>query len=262
MTMYHSNPMDAAPGHHLLDHCRSYILTQLQGLEDPSTTFPPSPGPAITIAHQAGSGAHEIAVLLAGYLQAEEGVGPVAWTVFDRTLLEKVLLEHHLPQSLAQFLPEDRRTYIQDAMVELLGMVPPSWELVPQIASTILHLAIAGHVILLGRGANLITAGIPEVFHVRLIASLPRRIERIRELNHVSSDEAAAYIKKEDSARGRYVKANFHVGIDDDQLYHLVLNTDLIPAADAVRIIAHGMRITQPQSSPGRIKCFGPSQSS
>ena len=39
--------------------------------------------------------------------------------------------------------------------------------------------AVQYFVILVGRGANLITASLPRVFHVRLIAPLPERIERV-----------------------------------------------------------------------------------
>ena len=75
-------------------------------------------------------------------------------------------------------MPEDRRSYIKDVMEELVGLRPPSWVMASQVAETILHLVEAGHVILVGRGASFITARMPNVFHVRLIASLPKRVER------------------------------------------------------------------------------------
>lgn len=53
---------------------------------------------------------------------------------------------------------------------------------------------------------------------------------------------ATAFIEKEDSAHGRYVKGSFHVGIDDDHLYHLVLNTDRFPCPEAAQLIAEGAR--------------------
>lgn len=139
-------------------------------------------------------------------------------------------------------MPENRRSYIQDIMEELMGLRPPSWVMVPKIAETVLHLANAGHVILVGRGANLLTTRMPNVFHVRLIASLPRRIERVQKLNHLTAEKAAKFVKKEDRARGRYVKAHFHVCIDDDLLYHLVINTDRIPCLSAARLIADEAR--------------------
>jgi len=60
-----------------------------------------APGPAVTISRQAGIGGDEIATLLAGLLQAREPRGSVPWTVF-RHLLEQVLREHNLPESLAE----------------------------------------------------------------------------------------------------------------------------------------------------------------
>ncbi|MGA2083314.1 MAG: cytidylate kinase-like family protein [Holophaga sp.] len=227
-----------------LDQCNAYVHAQLEFRESHAAVpNPHAPGPAITISHLAGSGAHEIAIRLTGFLQVSEPDGPVPWTVFDRNLVEKVLEDHHLSQTLAKFIPEDRRNYIQDAMTEMVGVIPPSWDTVPQIASTVLHLADAGHVILVGRGANFITSRVPNVFHVRLIASLPKRIERIQRLHNLTAQEAAEWIKKEDHARGRYVKSHFHVGINDDLLYHLIINTDRVPCAEAVQLIAHGMRL-------------------
>jgi cytidylate kinase len=112
--------------------------------------------------------------------------------------------------------------------------------MVPQIAETVLHLADVGQVILVGRGANFITARMPNVFHVHLIASVPGRIERVQKLNHMTPAEAAKFIKNQDRAGGRYVKSHFHVCKDDDLLYHLVINTDRVPCGDAAALIADG----------------------
>src|SRR5664280_593495 len=188
-----------------LERCHSYLLQQLQVKKKPLVTRnPPSLGPAITISYQTGSGAHEIAERLAKHMQAGEPKGSVPWTAFDRNMVEKVLEEHHLPQSLAMVLEEDRRTLIEDVMEEFAGIRPPSWVVVPKVAETVVHLAAAGHVILVGRGANFITARMPNVFHIHLVAPLEKRIERMRQLDHLTAEEAAKAVNKEDHARGRY----------------------------------------------------------
>jgi hypothetical protein len=226
-----------------LRRCRSYVAYWLSEQKEPSATrrWPP-PGPAVTVSQQTGAGAHEIALRLAALLQAREPKGSAPWTVFDRQLVEKVLEEHHLPTRLANLMPEDRRSYLDDVLDEIIGLRPPSWELVPMVIKSILHLADAGHVILVGRGAGFVTAKMPNVFHVRLIASLPRRIERVQQLETLSPKEAAKFIAKSDRGRGRYVKAYFHNRVDDDLQYHLVLNTDRIPPPDAAEVIAEGAR--------------------
>jgi cytidylate kinase len=237
-----------------LDLCRTYIVSQLEDHRRSSALARwPKPGPAVTISAQTGAGSHEMARELAVLLQQDEPGGGVAWTVFDRQLVEKVLEEHHLPKELAKHMPEDRRSFIRDVMDELVGLRPPSWVMVPQIAETVLHLVEAGRVILVGRGASFITARMPNVFHVRLIASLPRRIERIQQSEKLSREEAAKFVARNDRGQGRYVKAHFHARVGDELQYHLVLNTDRIPPNDAAALVAEGARrcLSRAMKSPG-----------
>jgi hypothetical protein len=222
-----------------LDRCREYVIYQLEEKKRaPARGRQPPPGPAITISYETGAGAHEMARSLAGILQTGQPKGSSPWTVFDRQLVEKVLEENHLPKSLAKFLPEERRSYIRDVMEELVGLRPPSWVVEPLVAESILHLADAGHVILVGRGASVITARMPNVFHVRLIASLAGRIQRVQKQENLSPKEAARFVTSTDRGRGRYVQAYFHGRLDNELLYHLVLNTDLIPPPEAAELIA------------------------
>jgi hypothetical protein len=236
-----------------MDRCRSYLVYQLNGGKElPARHHKTLPGPAITMSYQTGAGEHEVAGWLAGLLQAGEYVGTTPWTVFYRNLVERVLKEHNLPANLAKFVPEDRRCFIREAMDELVGLHPPSWVMVPEIAKTVLHLVDAGHVILVGRGASLITTHIPNVFHVRLIASLPTRIERVQKLANLTPEEAAKFVAMSDRQRGRYARAHFHASAENDLLYHMVVNTDRIPYPSAAQMIADAARVffsTQAESS-------------
>lgn len=171
-------------------------------------------------------------------LQQSEPAKAVRWTVFDRELIDQVLAEHHLPKELGSVMPEERRSYIQEVLEDQMGVRPPSWVLAPKIAETVLHLVSAGHVILVGRGANIIARRMPNVFHVRLIGSLPQRVERMRQLRGVSGDAAAKLVEDEDQAHSGYARAHFHVQPGDDHLYHLILNTDDIPPSESARMIA------------------------
>jgi len=229
-------------GKHQLEQCHSYLRAELRPQRGHPAAAAQPPGPALTICHQTGAGAHEVAALVAGLLQAAEAAGASKWTVFDRELVARVLEEHHLPQSLAERLPEDRRTWIQDLMEELVGLRPTSWEMVPKIMETVLHLANSGHVVLVGRGANLITARMPNVFHVRLISPLAERMARIERLEHLAPDAAAEFIAHGDRGRERFVKTHFHVQVEDELLYHLVINTGRIPIPDAAQLIADAAR--------------------
>jgi cytidylate kinase len=234
----HSSSKESA-----LDQCNSYIRSLIQDRRTRSLADQPrQPGPAITISYQAGAGAHEIARLLARHLQSTDSIGNVPWTVFDHHLVEQVLEEHHLPQSLAKFMPEERRSYLQEVIEDLAGIRPPSWVTVPLVTETVLHLADSGRVVLVGRGANVITDRMPNVFHVRLIAPLPARIAWVQLANNLTEKMAAKFVVKSDRARGRYALAHFNICMDDDLLYHLVINTGRIPIPDAVELIAGAAR--------------------
>jgi cytidylate kinase len=192
---------------------------------------------AVTISRQAGSGGHVVAERLAAYLQARTTGQVRPWTVFDRNLVEKVLEDHHLPGRLARFMPEDRISALEDTLEDLFGLHPPSWTLVHKTAETILHLAELGNVILIGRGANIVTNKLDHVFHVRLVGSLEKRSEYVEKSRPVGKKAALEFIREEDRGRRRYLKKYFHKDIDDPLLYHLVINTDLVDYETAARLI-------------------------
>lgn len=129
-------------------------------------------------------------------------------------------------------------TELQDITNELFGLHPASWMVVEQTAETILHLAELGNVIIIGRGANVITTRLPDVFHVRLVAPLEKRIEHAHEFYEMTKKEARAFCLREDLGRVRYLKKYFKADINDPLLYHLTINTGLVSYDEAARLIA------------------------
>ncbi|HEY5914798.1 MAG TPA: cytidylate kinase-like family protein [Verrucomicrobiae bacterium] len=229
-----------------LERCLSFINCQLQGSRGRTPAYRDGEHKrAVTISRQAGSGAHMVAAKLAELLQAQEPPEQCPWAVFDRNLVEKVLEDHNLPSRLAKFMPEDKISGISDTMDELFGLHPPSWTLVHKTAETILHLADLGNVIIIGRGAALITAKLDYVFHVRLVGSVERRAQYLMLHNSLPEKAALDLVQQEDQGRKRYLKKYFDKDVDDPLLYHLTINTDVVPYEEAARIIA-GAVATKP----------------
>jgi cytidylate kinase len=218
-----------------LDRCYSFINSQTTPAANPAV--PAGIRRAVTISRQAGCGAVHVAEKLANYLQRHAPVPGVNWTVFDRELMDKVLADHNLPKYLAQFLPEDRASQIEDTLADIFGVHPPTQTVVKQTAETLLQLAELGNAILIGRAGNIVTAKLPNILHVRLVASLEDRIERICRDDHKSPAEARQFCLEEELARTRYVKTYFHADINDALLYHLVINTSLVGCNNAARMI-------------------------
>lgn len=222
-----------------MDQCLSFINCQLQPADGRARfTGNGDRARAVTISREAGCGALVVAEKLAKLLQTSSPKGAPPWTVFDRNLMDKVLEDHNLPARLAQFLPEDRTSQVQDIMDDLFGWRPASGTIVQQTSETILQLAEMGQVILIGRAANVITAKLPHVFHVRLVAPMGKRVEHARAFYGMSEKAARDFILREDGGRKRYLKKYFDAQIDDPLLYHLTINTGLVSFEAAARIIA------------------------
>jgi cytidylate kinase len=222
-----------------LDRCFSFINSH--GTTAKHTAAEPHIRRAVTLSRQAGCGAVMVAEKLAGYLQQHSPPDGTVWTVFDRELMDKVLADHNLPKYLAQFLPEDRASQIEDTLADIFGVHPPTQTVVQQTAETLLQLAELGSAIIIGRAGNIVTAKLPNVLHVRLVAPLEDRIERICRDDKKTPAEARRFCLEEEQARARYVKTYFRADINDALLYHLVVNTSRVGCDHAARLIGEAV---------------------
>ncbi|MCX8010592.1 MAG: cytidylate kinase-like family protein [Ignavibacteria bacterium] len=218
--------------------CKQYIETHKKLSEQSiQTKIPVEVGPCITISRETGSGSFKLAQHLVDYLESYYKESSMRWTIFDRNLIEKVLEDHQLPNTISDFLTEDKHSFTKSMMDELFGLHPSPRTLVQKTVETILQIAQIGYSIIIGRGGNIATAKLNNTFHVRLVAPLEMRIAHIRKLNNLSVKEAERYIKEQDLARRNYIKKYFHRDVDDPKLYHIVINLGLISHEQAAKII-------------------------
>ncbi len=225
----------------IMEKSSAYILSQRRDRNEAvSVADSRRLKPVITFSHQTGAGAPEIAGQAAQILQKTELMAGGTWEVFDQQIIEKALLQERWPKKLAEKITEEKRFFFDELMDDLFGLGPPSWVLMPRVVETMLRLATAGHAILVGHGATIVTAKLPNVFHVRLTGSLARRIERVQKLRDLAPEAAANFVGVEDRKRKKYLKAHFHARLDNELLYDLAINTDRISNADAAAMIAEG----------------------
>jgi cytidylate kinase len=195
--------------------------------------------PAITISRQAGAGAITVAKLVAEELDIGcPGDPPCPWAVFDRNLVEEIVRDNSLSQKVADYLVEDVKFPLSDAFEAMLGLHPSSWRMMEQAAATIRKLALKGNVILVGRGSAAITANLPHVLHVRLVAPFEQRVRHFELYYHVDQKEAPRLVRERDEARRRYVR-QFGADIDDPVNYALIINTGQISFEEAARVITN-----------------------
>jgi cytidylate kinase len=216
-----------------IEKARSYIESHPKGLPERRK------GPCITISREAGAGSDMVSEKLIEFFQQHCKDESIKWTVFDRNLIEKILEDHNLPERLRGFFTDEKRSKITTAVNELFGVQPPKWSILQKVSETILELAQSGYVIIVGRGANIITAKMRNAFHVRLVSNLENRIIHIQAHYSLGRKDAIDFIKKEDEVRKNFLQTNFRKRIDDPSLYHMIINTSVVTYEEAADMIGN-----------------------
>ena len=224
-----------------LKRCHSFVVCHL-GDEQKGDPKLVQQIPFLTISRQTGAKARSLGNQLQKLLGKEFPRKDNDWTIFDRNLVQTAMKEHGLPERFARYLPEGHISEIGSLIGELLGLHPPIYELNQDVFETLIHLANLGGVILVGRGAHVVTRKLSHGFHLRLVGSKQTRAKHAAEYYKISYDEAVEFISYEDKARRIWVRENFDEDINDPSCYDLCINTDRIPVEDAAHLIVDEMK--------------------
>jgi cytidylate kinase len=192
--------------------------------------------PFLTISREAGAGGISVAKKVVELLNA--GQHKIPWTVFDKELIEVVRKQHNLSDDVAKYMTESSVNEITDYIGEMLGLHPSSFELVQKTNETIITLARMGKTIIVGRGGHLLTNRLEGGFHVRIVAPVDWRLQRLQENNKLNEKEARTRLKETDNSRRKYVRDNFDSDVEDVLNYDCTINSGQMTLDAAAALIA------------------------
>lgn len=216
----------------------------------------------ITISRQFGSGGDEIARQLC----QETG-----FPLFDKRLVDEAAREAGLDDQRVMDFSEDNYT-VRSFLDRLFGSAPilpysgiwpdeiaavyglENMRLTDKEHVNLMQKAIwrawqIGNILIVGRGGQVLLQHQPGVLHLRIVAPLENRIERVKETLRQYEAEfeadherhrdvrAAELIAQRDSASADYIKRFYHADWSDPQLYHLTINTGKVSITQAVNTI-------------------------
>jgi len=99
------------------------------------------------------------------------------------------------------------------------------------------ELADQGKVILIGRAGCVLLRERLDVFHVRLVAPVAQRVERIAQQRGLSPAAAQAQVEASDQTRRAYLRQHHHANWDDPHLYDLVINMEKLTVDSAAALV-------------------------
>lgn len=214
--------------------------------------------PFVTISRQTGAGGHTLAEALVAEMEKERGHSLFAgWQILDQELCKKIAEDPELKISMASLLSEEYRSEIEDMIDELTGLWSPQYKIIRKMFEMIRAFATFGKVIIVGRGGSCLTRGLPLGIHVRLVASLPSRIQRMMRLLNLPEKKAREVVGEQDRSRRKLLKDYFNRDIEDPLLYDVIWNTDTVPIPEIARTLVGLVRekaILVGSGPPGRIR--------
>ena len=195
---------------------------------------------AITISREYGSGGGEIARRLAQRL---------GWNLIDHEAVLRIAKELGVSEEEAEARDERTAGFFEELLITMQGIEPSLYTNVPPEVLTsaqdyrdalehvIARAAEEKHVVIVGRGSQVLLRDQRDVLHIRIVASIERRIPYIMQREGIDKDAAKKRIHGKDTDRVRYLESSYNCNPTDAHYYDLVINTDVIDLDSAVDLI-------------------------
>jgi cytidylate kinase len=177
----------------------------------------------ITVSREYGAGGGEVARRLAETL---------GWDLLDRELLHQAAAVEHVPDAELERLDEKALT-----MADRWRLHPPHQRYMHGLTEAARQAATRGNVVLVGRGTRQLLGDIPDVFHLRLVAPLDWRVQRMALRENWPMEKARAQCAEVDRSRERFTRYFFGADALQPEHYDLVANSDRVPLDDVVSLV-------------------------
>jgi cytidylate kinase len=101
--------------------------------------------------------------------------------------------------------------------------------------------ARTGNAVIFGHGAQFILANQPGVLHVRFVAPLAFRVERVMQREQIARAEAERRVREEDQRRANGIRQFYDADWNAPDPFHLILNTALWDVEACIRLVLNAL---------------------
>jgi cytidylate kinase len=193
----------------------------------------PGPAPCVAVSHMHGSGARDVARLVAQRL----GFG-----FFDREIVDQIAREEGTQRWLVEDVDEHVRTAIDRFVLDAFrGRRFSESDYLHGLLRVVGTLSERGGAVILGRGS---TFALPLDRTLRVFVVAPRkvRVERWAKEHGYGPEEEAERLARRDAERREFLARNFDVDPDDPTHFDLVVNTATLTVEGAAELVVAALR--------------------
>ncbi len=185
----------------------------------------------VTIGRQHGSDGHEIARLLAKELNIP---------CYDKEIVDEAAAKSPFSKEILNNYDE-KRVSAFFMPVSHFGGVDGGFQLNMQVAAAqfdaVRSLAKDNNGVFVGRCADYVLRGRPELLRVFIQAPLNRRVRAIMDRKHLSEDQAKKLIREVDKDRASYYRYYTDQSWGEAENYDLVIDSSRLGPKGAVKVI-------------------------
>ena len=198
--------------------------------------------PFIVLSREYGCNGTEIVNAIAKIFNEEYHSKP-NWAVYDNQIIAQLSEEMGFSRELAETLAFDTRNQLTEFFRFIFSGLPTTVKVYQELSEIIRTLALKGHVIIMGRGGNLITQDMRMGFQVKIIATIEWRIYNLMKKYHMRRDAAEKAIHEKETNTKDVFSQVFKYDIMDPNHYHLIINAAKYTKDEIARLIIDGMKV-------------------
>ncbi|MDY6932827.1 MAG: cytidylate kinase-like family protein [Spirochaetota bacterium] len=192
--------------------------------------------PFITISREYGCGGVEIGETIVKKINRDYKSEP-EWALYDKKVLEKISEDTGFTTNLLNVMTHTSVNKITNVLQTMFAKLPSHLTIYRKMGEIIRTVATNGNAIIIGRGGCWITRDMEKGLHIKIVAPLKWRIERISTLCKINKKEAEKLINKKSDMRENDFKEYIKFDISDPKNYHLVLNSEKLSPDECANII-------------------------
>jgi cytidylate kinase len=197
-------------------------------------------GPYISISREFGCMANKIAEKLARELSKRRKYpnNEMRWKWINKSILEESSKALELSPSKIEYVFQSKAKTMMDEIVSAMATryYKSDIKIRKTIVDVIRAIAKTGHIIIVGRGGVAFAKDNPKSLHIKLVAPLDWRVERIAKNYKKTKKDALKYINDIDQER-KYLIDNFIGFKADDSIFDIVLNRESLTEKEILSTI-------------------------
>lgn len=203
--------------------------------------MPTTPIDIVTVSREYGSGGAELAHAIGAAL---------GWPVLDQDLAQRVAVRLGFDPDVVERLDEQPPTLLARLGAALFVLPPeapvhadtshlPTTDAIASaVSAEIRSAARTPPLVVVGHGGQCLLCGRPGTLHLRVVAPIESRVERLRARYGWDAARATSTAHRADTDRREYVRRYHRRDIREESLYDLVINTGTVPIPAAAAFVA------------------------